>query len=152
MARALRDDTTPFPLQLEVEFLDRLSEPVRDGKVKSVSSLIRTALENYNLANLVVVRPAQLTISVRLPPTLRRELRHVARVKHTSVGQLVRAAVEAYLPQVEAQAAGQLEMPIAAHPPAAARRKTRRRPRPSPVRKRRSGVKRRGMTRKRAKG
>jgi Arc/MetJ-type ribon-helix-helix transcriptional regulator len=111
----------PLAIQLEVEFLDRLSEPVRDGKAKSVSGIIRDALERFDFSNVLVMHPAQLQISVRLPAEIRRTLRKVARAKHTSIGHLVRAAVEAYLPQLEAQAAGQLEMPIAspAHEPVA---------------------------------
>jgi predicted DNA-binding protein len=102
----------PFPIQMEVEFLDRLSEPVREGRAKSVSEIIRTALERYDFANIVVMHPAQVAISVRLAPEIRRNLKVISRAKHTSVGQLVRAAVEAYLPQLEPAAAAQLEMPI----------------------------------------
>ena len=101
-------------VQLEVEFLDRLSEPVRDKKAKSVSAIIRTALERYDFTNMVVMRTAQVMISVRLPVELRRNLKKIARAKHTSIGQLVRSAVEAYLPQLETETAGQLEMPIVA--------------------------------------
>lgn len=104
------DDNRPFAMLLEVEFLDRLSEPVREGKAKSVSEIIRTALERFNLENVVVVRPPQVTISVRLPGVIRRDLKRVAREKHTSVGQLVRSAVETFLPHLEAESAGQLEM------------------------------------------
>jgi predicted DNA-binding protein len=106
----------PFPLQLEVELLDRLSEPVREGRAKSVSEIIRTALERYDFANVIVMRPAQLLISVRLPVEIRRNLKQLARAKHASIGQLVRAAVEAYLPQLESGALNQLEMPITPPP------------------------------------
>ena len=92
----------PFPVLLEVEFLDRLSEPVREGRAKSVSGIIRTALEQYDFSNVVVVRSSQLQISVRLPVEIRKNLKRVSRSKHTSIGQLVRAAVEAYLPLLEA--------------------------------------------------
>jgi Arc/MetJ-type ribon-helix-helix transcriptional regulator len=109
----------PFPIQMEVEFLDRLSEPVRDGKARSVSDLIRTALGRYDFSDVLVMHPAQLTISVRLPTELRRQLKKTARAKHTSVGHLVRAAVEAYLPELENQAAGQLEMAMPAPEPLA---------------------------------
>lgn len=124
----------PFPVQLEVELLDRLSEPVREGRAKSVSEIIRTALERYDFANVVVMRPAQLTISVRLPAGIRRNLKQISRTKHTSVGQLVRAAIEAYLPQVESGAVDQLEMPITPPPRVAEsvraprRRRARRKP------------------------
>lgn len=112
----MSDKPRPFPIVMEVEFLDRLSEPVREGRAKSVSEIIRTALERYDFANVVVMRPAQLTISVRLAGEIRRNLKQISRAKHTSVGQLVRAAVEAYLPQLESGALDQLEIP--AVPPA----------------------------------
>jgi len=101
----------PFPVTMEVEFLDRLSEPVREGRAKSVSEIIRQALERYDFSNVVVLHPNQLQISVRLPAGIRRTLKKVSRNKHTSVGQLVRAAVEAYLPELEALA------PVEAEPP-----------------------------------
>lgn len=135
-------DSRPFAIQLEVEFLDRLSEPVRDGRAKSVSAIIRAALEQFNFDNLVVVRPAQLTISVRLPTAIRASLRRTAREKHTSVGQLVRTAVESYLPSLEANAPGQLEMPIpfvempeAESAPAAPARRRKKRRTARPVRR-----------------
>ncbi len=87
---------------LEVEFVDRLNEPVRDRKAKSVSEIIRTALARFDFSNVVVVRSPQVQISVRLPPETRRLLRKNARAKHTSEVQLIRAAVEAYLPELEA--------------------------------------------------
>ncbi|HEX7632440.1 MAG TPA: hypothetical protein VF388_09920 [Lacunisphaera sp.] len=109
----------PFPIQMEVEFLDRLSEPVRDGKAKSVSDIIRTALERYDFSDVVVMHPAQLLVSVRLPAEIRKQLKKTARSKHTSVGHLVRAAVEAYLPEVEA-------LPAPDVPPAPSKPRKRR--------------------------
>jgi Arc/MetJ-type ribon-helix-helix transcriptional regulator len=124
-----QDDNRPFAIQLEVEFLDRLSEPVREGKAASVSEIIRTALDRFNLENVVVVRPSQVTISVRLPAVIRHDLKRVAREKHTSIGQLVRAAVETFLPHLESASIGQLEMAmptsITAEAPAAPARPTK---------------------------
>lgn len=145
-----RDDARPFPIQLEVEFLDRISEPVRDGKARSVSDIIRTALARYDFANVIVLKPAQLQISVRLPAMIRQNLRRIARTKHTSVGQLVRAAVEAYLPQLESGAVDQLEIPALPPVPAAesvlapppARRKRKRRPAKKPAGKKPAAKKR----------
>lgn len=134
----------PFPIQMEVEFLDRLSEPVREGRAKSVSDIIRTALERYDFSNIVVMHPAQVAISVRLAPEIRRSLKQISRAKHTSVGQLVRAAVEAYLPQLETGAVDQLEMPIVPVPPVvepvlAARPKPLKRPKKrQPAKKKKS--------------
>ena len=110
----------PFPIQMEVEFLDRLSEPVREGRAMSVSAIIRSALAEYDFDNVVVMHPSQLQISVRLPARIRQNLKKLSRSKHTSVGQLVRAAVEAYLPQLEAAA------PVAKRPAAKKKEKNRR--------------------------
>jgi len=121
----------PFPVTIEVEFLDRLSEPVRDGRAKSVSAIIRSALEQYDFSNVVVVHPAQLQISVRLPAEIRKNLKKVSRAKHTSVGQLVRAAVEAYLPGLEAK-------PVSKPPEPRKRKKQSRRVRLPPKRRSRS--------------
>lgn len=114
----------PFPIQMEVEFLDRLSEPVRDGKAGSVSDIIRRALERYDFSDVLVMHPAQLQISVRLPLEIRRQLKKTARSKHTSVGHLVRAAVEAYLPELEAMPAPDLKPAVKA--PARKLRKKKR--------------------------
>lgn len=105
-------EARPFAIQLEVEFLDRLSEPVRLGKAKSVSEIIRSALARFDLSKVVVVHPPHVLISVRLPVQTREELQAAAKAKHTSVGQLVRSAVEAYLPLLESGEIDQLEMPI----------------------------------------
>ncbi len=134
----------PFPIQLEVEFLDRLSEPVREGRAESVSAIIRTALERFDFSNVVVVRPAQVTISVRIAAEIRRNLKQISRTKHTSIGQLVRAAVEAYLPQLESGQVDQLRIAAVPEPPVVesvlAPRPKRRRPKPrakaKPVRRR----------------
>ena len=152
-ARGKSDGNAPFAMMLDVEFLDRLNEPVRQGKAPSVSAVIRTALARFDFAHVVVLHPAQLQISVRLPARIRQQLKRTARAKHTTIGQLVRAAVETYLPQLESEVAGQLEMPIAPEPVAPATptaaaagpvtvegapEKRRRRPKPAPRRPRKA--------------
>lgn len=117
----------PFPIQMEVEFIDRLSEPVRDGKAKSVSDIIRAALGRYDFTDVLVLHPAQVQISVRLPVEIRRQLKKTARAKHTSVGHLVRAAVEAYLPELEA-------LPAPADAPPAPKPRKRRKKKRAPKR------------------
>ena len=146
----------PLTIQLEVEFLDRLSEPVREGKVASVSDLIRAAVERFNFEQVLVAHASHLPISVRLADEVRRTLKRVAKAKHTSIGHLVRAAVEAYLPELEGQSAGQMEMPIEASspaaPPAKRRKPASRRRKPPPARRKSAAPaprKRRAMTRKR---
>jgi Arc/MetJ-type ribon-helix-helix transcriptional regulator len=147
------DDNRPFAMLLDVEFLDRLSEPVRQGHAKSVSEIIRAALLRFDAENVIVVHPPQLLISVRLPSEVRENLRRVAREKHTSVGQLVRSAVESYLPELERAGAGQLEMPMAIESPApssetppsfpraAAKKSRKKKAKPAPRRKSRKPAK-----------
>ena len=101
----------PLAIALEVEFLDRLAEPVRAGKAKSVSAIIRTALERYDFSDVLFLKPAQVSISVRLPFEVRRALKKVAHAKKTTVTQLVRAAVEAYLPELETDAETSAALP-----------------------------------------
>lgn len=101
----------PLAIALEVEFLDRLAEPVRAGKAKSVSAIIRTALERYDFSDVLFLKPAQVSISVRLPFEVRRALKKVAHAKKTTVTQLVRAAVEAYLPELETDAEASAALP-----------------------------------------
>lgn len=153
--RAPAAGNAPFPLTLDLEFVDRLAEPVRLGKAESISAIIRAALARFDLTQVLVVRPAQIQISVRLPARIRQDLRRTARSKHTTVTQLVRAAVEAYLPRLEEETAGQLQMPIPVEPAAAPPAKVRARP-PRPRRKRQPRAAkraparpRRAMTRKR---
>lgn len=114
--RARSGGNSPFAMMLDVEFLDRLNEPVRQGKAPSVSAVIRSALARFDFNNVLVLHPAQLQISVRLPARIRQQLKKTARAKHTTIGQLVRAAVDNFLPQLEAEAAGQLEIPITPDP------------------------------------
>lgn len=142
----------PLTIQLEVEFLDRLSEPVREGKVASVSDLIRAAVERFNFEQVLVAHASHLPISVRLADEVRRTLKRVAKAKHTSIGHLVRAAVEAYLPEVEAQPAAPEGTKPPASPPAKRRKPSSRRRKPPPARRKSAAAPRRkrpGMTRKR---
>lgn len=100
----------PTGIQLEAEFLDRLNESVRERKAKSVSEIIRAALECFDFEDVAVPRPAHVSMSVRLPIEVRRDLKRIARAKQTSIGQLVRLAVDSYLPHLDQAAAGQLEI------------------------------------------
>lgn len=108
---AAQSKNQPFAIQLDVELLDRLNEPVRAGKAPNVSALIRDALERLDVSRVVVLHPAQLLISVRLPAAKRQELRRAALRMNTSIGQLVRIAVDAYLPTLEAETTEAAEAP-----------------------------------------
>jgi hypothetical protein len=101
----------PFPMLLEVAFRARLEEAVLAGRAGSVSALIRAALEDFDPATVAPDRPPQVAISVRLGAEVRERLRSAARIQGTSIGHLVRAAVEAHLGAVD-------DAPPAPAPPA----------------------------------
>ena len=94
-SRGKTDGNAPFAMLLDLEFLDRLNEPVRHGKAASVSAVIRAALARFDFTNVLVMHPAQLQISVRLPARIRQQLKKTARTKHTTVGQLEAIVIEA---------------------------------------------------------
>lgn len=121
----------PFPMLLDVAFRARLDEAVRAGRAVSVSALIRTALEGFDPAAVVPSRPAQVALSVRLGAETREMLRAAARTQGTSIGQLVRAAVEAHLgPPVEEPPAP----PPPVKPTGIVRSRTKPAPKPAPPR------------------
>jgi Arc/MetJ-type ribon-helix-helix transcriptional regulator len=126
---AADSDDRPFPMLLEVAFRARLEEAVRAGRAASVSALIRTALGNFDPSTVVPDRPPQVAISVRLGAEQREMLRAAAQTQGTSIGHLVRAAVEAHLGVTD-------EVPPPPPPPAkpsgVVRSRSKPRPKPAP--------------------
>jgi Arc/MetJ-type ribon-helix-helix transcriptional regulator len=123
-------DDRPFPILLEVAFRARLEEFVRAGRARSVSALIRAALEGFDPATVAPERPAQVAISVRLGAETREMLRAAAQSRGTSIGHLVRAAVEAHLGA--ADDAAPPPAPVV-KPSGIARSRSRRAPKPAPA-------------------
>lgn len=113
------DHNPPFAISLDTDLLDRLGEIVRTGKARSVSALIRDALEPFDFDEYKVIRPEQKLISVRLPVEVRDSLKHAAETKQTSVGHLVRTAIESFLIHLDHESPDQLQIPLADTPPAA---------------------------------
>jgi predicted transcriptional regulator len=64
--------------------------------------VIRVALEQFNYAAYQVARVEQRQISVRLPDVLKKNLQRQARLKRTSAGELLRAAID-HLPAAGAK-------------------------------------------------
>lgn len=99
MEETVQDDR-PFAMALDAELLERIRQPVVDGLARSVSALIRDALDQIEWDQVVVEKPVQEIISVRLPSDLRETLKRVADREECSVGFLVRFAVDRYLPNL----------------------------------------------------
>ncbi len=98
-------DDRPFAMALDAELLERIRQPVADGLVRSVSSLIRDALDHVEWDQVVVEKPVQEMISVRLPADTREALKRVAEREECSIGFLVRFAVDRHLPNLTQPAA-----------------------------------------------
>lgn len=87
-------------MALDAELLERIRQPVADGLARSVSALIRDALDQVEWDQVVVEKPVQEMISVRLPSDMREALQRVAAREQCSIGFLVRFAVDRYLPSL----------------------------------------------------
>lgn len=106
------DDNPPFAIMLDTDLLDRLTGVVQSGKARSVSALIRDALEPFDFDEYQVIRPSQKLISVRLPIEVRDGLKQAAETKQTTVTHLVRTALEHFLVELDSENPDQLQIPL----------------------------------------
>lgn len=87
----------PVPLTFELSraLVDKIHRcRVRLG-LKSVSAVVRHALDRFDFAAFAAPRRDQLQVSVRLSAPQKRTLRREARTRKVSAGELLRAAIEA---------------------------------------------------------
>lgn len=101
---ASKSASTPAPLtfDLPATLIDKVQSAVRSNGPgpKSVSEVVRLAVTEFDFDTFNPVREPHRQISVRLPGDLRTLLNRTARRKRASLGELVRAALEA-LPMVK---------------------------------------------------
>jgi Arc/MetJ-type ribon-helix-helix transcriptional regulator len=87
--------TTPLTFELPRSLVDRIHRCRGQLGLKSVSDVVRHALEGFDFATFQAPPREQLQVSVRLAPGQKRDLfRHARRTK-VSAGELLRAALEA---------------------------------------------------------
>ena len=92
----------PVTFELPLTLIDKIEQARAKRGLKSVSEVIRVALEQFNYAAYQVARVEQRQISVRLPDVLKKSLQRQARLKRTSAGELLRAAID-HLPAAGAK-------------------------------------------------
>jgi len=94
--------SAPLTFDLPADLIDKLQASLRsdEGGPKSVSEAVRTAVSQFDFEAFEPERDQHRQISVRLPADVRATLNRVARRKRVSLGELVRAALEA-MPQVK---------------------------------------------------
>jgi len=90
---------TPLTFELPRSLVDRIHSCRGRLGLKSVSAVVRCALEGFNFAVFRAPRREQCQISVRLSPAQKQMLSHYARRKNVSAGVLLRSALEALAPR-----------------------------------------------------
>lgn len=90
---------TPLTFELPRSLVDRIHSFRGRLGLKSVSEVVRCALEGFNFAAFRAPRREQCQISVRLSPAQKQMLSHYARRKNVSAGVLLRSALEALTPR-----------------------------------------------------
>ena len=70
-------------------------ETVRRARgLRTASDVVRLAIAEFDMRTLAAQPPRHRQISVRFDPALREKLRRNAKKKHTSIGELLRVALE----------------------------------------------------------
>lgn len=79
---------------LPVALLAMVAQAKRRHKLASASAVVRLALSQFDLAKFRPVREPHRQISVRLPAKQRTALRQAARREQSSIGEIIRTALE----------------------------------------------------------
>lgn len=114
------DHNPPFVMSLDTDLLERLSELVEAGKARSISAIIRDALEVFDFDEFQPIKPNQKAVSVRLPVEVREMMNAAADAKNASVGHLVRTAIENFIVNLDSEHPGQMQIALAESPAPAA--------------------------------
>jgi Arc/MetJ-type ribon-helix-helix transcriptional regulator len=95
MAKSTRKPSAPLTFDLPESLIARIESVRRGHGFKSASEVVRTAIEGYNFDVAEPSRDKHRQISVRITTDQRSMLKRFARTKDTSVGELLRLAIEA---------------------------------------------------------
>jgi Arc/MetJ-type ribon-helix-helix transcriptional regulator len=86
--------SAPLTFDLPVSLIAKIQTCRRGHSLKTVSEVIRLALEKYDFEAYRPEQDPHKQISVRISARQRSALRRYARAKNASVGELIRLAVE----------------------------------------------------------
>jgi len=103
MAKTKTPVANPVTFELPLTLIEKIESTREKQGLRSVSEVIRVALEQFDYGQFQVDRPEHRQISVRLPDTLKKTLQRQARLKRTSAGEILRAAIET-LPEAKGRA------------------------------------------------
>ena len=86
----------PLTFDLPVSLISKIEKARRGHELGSASEVVRLALENFDLGKFQPTHEPHRQISVRIGGKQRTALRQAAKTKDTSVGELIRAALELF--------------------------------------------------------
>ena len=95
MPVARRKSSTPLTFDLPESLIARIARTKKNRQLATASEVVRLALAQFDLNEFKPPQDPHSQISVRIPFNLRATLRRTAKQKDASIGQLVRAALEA---------------------------------------------------------
>ena len=85
----------PLTFDLPVELIGKIEAHRRKEKLGSTSEVVRHAIREFDFGGYVVAANEHRQVSVRLTPRVKNFLVRTAKRKRVSVGELLRAAIEA---------------------------------------------------------
>lgn len=126
---------TPLTFDIREDLLKKVNSFKAKSRARSVSEVIRYALDNFSFTKFKPEIKNHKQISVRIPEDMRVALAQNAKTKNVSLGELLRAALED-LPLTPKKSLAPPPAPKAAAPKAAAPKKVEaKKPAPKPVAK-----------------
>ncbi len=85
----------PLTFDLPVSLIRAIGRYQRENKIKSTSEVVRLAVNMFDIEGFEPVNDPHRQISVRVPGNTRTLLRRAAKRKDSSIGEILRAALEA---------------------------------------------------------
>ena len=102
MPRAKRKSSAPLTFDLSESLVAKIAKTRRKHQLATASEVVRLALSRFDLESFEPERDPHVQISVRIAGAARAALRRAAKSKKASIGELIRAALEA-LPETPAR-------------------------------------------------
>jgi len=95
MAKTSRKASAPLTFDLPESLITRIESCRKGHGYSSASEVVRTAISGFDFETCEPNRDRHRQISVRISTDQRATLKRVSRKKNTSVGELLRIAIEA---------------------------------------------------------
>ena len=96
--------SAPLTFDLPESLVAKIARTRRKHELATASEVVRLALSRFDLGSFKPERDPHVQISVRIAGEARRALRRAAKRKDASIGELIRAALEA-LPEKTSRSA-----------------------------------------------